>query len=106
MMKNEKILVTGVTGKIAFPIARELAKNNEVWGAARLGKADDHERLKRAGIRPTPLDVSIGDFSQLPDDFTYVFHAAVDTGAGEWRPCVQTNAHNSGKLLYHCRSTK
>jgi UDP-glucuronate 4-epimerase len=105
-MKNEKILVTGVTGKIAFPIARALAKDNEVWGAARLGKPGDHDKLKRAGIRPTPLDISIGDFSRLPDDFTYVFHAAVDPGAGEWRQCVQTNAHHSGKLLYHCRNTK
>ena len=33
---GEKILITGVTGKIAFPIARALAERNEVWGAARL----------------------------------------------------------------------
>jgi nucleoside-diphosphate-sugar epimerase len=50
--------------------------------------------------------VSGGDFSAIPDDSTYVFHAAVDTGAAEWRPCVRTNAHNSGNLLYHCRRAK
>ena len=27
----QKILLTGATGKIAFPIARALAKRNEVW---------------------------------------------------------------------------
>ena len=36
MLTGEKILITGATGKIAFPIARALADRNEVWGAARL----------------------------------------------------------------------
>jgi len=36
LLDGEKILVTGVTGKIAFPIARALAGRNDVWGAARL----------------------------------------------------------------------
>jgi nucleoside-diphosphate-sugar epimerase len=42
----------------------------------------------------------------LPEDFTYVFHAAVDVGAGDWQQCVTTNAHNSGELLHHCRGAK
>lgn len=106
MLQGEKILITGATGKIAFPIARALAKHNEIWGAARLSKAGDSDKLTSAGIRPLRLDVSSGDFSAVPEDFTYAFHAAVDNGAGEWRRCVQTNAHNSGKLLYHCRRAK
>jgi nucleoside-diphosphate-sugar epimerase len=108
MLKGEKILITGATGKVAFPIAGALAEHNEVWGAARLGKAGDREKLLRAGIRPVPLDLSTGDFSELPGDFSYVFHAAVDPAAirGDWRNFVRTNAHNSGTLLYHCRSAK
>ena len=107
MLTGEKILITGATGKIAFPIARELAaNNNEVWGLARLKNPGDVEKLEAAGIKPVALDFSTGDFSKLPDDFTYVFHAAVDTGLGEWRSCVETNAQSSGKLLYHCRSAK
>ncbi len=50
--------------------------------------------------------MSTGDFSALPDDFTYVFHAAVDTGTDDWTRCVETNAHNSGELLHHCRAAK
>jgi len=106
MLANEKILLTGVTGKIAFPIARELAKTNEVWGMARLQDPADVARLEQAGIIPVALDMASGDFSTLPGDFTYVFHAAVDPGLGEWRDCVRTNAHNSGKLLYYCRDAK
>ena len=106
MLKNEKILVTGATGKIAFPIARELAKHNEVWGAARFSKPGDRDKLSTAGIRPLQLDMSDGDLSGVPNDFTYIFHAAVDTGAGAWLDCVATNAQRSGDLLFHCKQAK
>ncbi len=36
MLDGEKVLITGVTGKVAFPIARALAARNDVWGVARL----------------------------------------------------------------------
>ena len=106
MLDGEKILITGATGKIAFPIARRLAQGNEVWGAARLGHPGDREKLIAAGIEPVALDVSSGDFSRLPDDFSYVFHAAVDPGADDWARCVETNAQSSGELLFHCRAAK
>jgi UDP-glucuronate 4-epimerase len=105
-MDNEKILITGATGKIAFPIARALAQRNEVWGAARFSKPGDRDKLTAAGIRPLQLDMSSGNLSAVPSDFTYVFHAAVDPGQGDWRRCVRTNAHNSGELLHHCRKSK
>jgi UDP-glucuronate 4-epimerase len=106
MLNNQKILITGATGKIAFPIARALASDNEVWGAARLRNPTDREKLLAAGIKPLALDLSQGDLSALPTDFTYVFHSAVDPGQGDWRQCVRTNAHHSGDLLYHCRAAK
>jgi nucleoside-diphosphate-sugar epimerase len=98
VLEGEKVLVTGITGKIAFPIARRLAERNEVWGVARLRGEGDAERVAGAGIRPVALDVAAGDFSSLPEDFTYVFHAAVDPGR-DWDASVRTNAHNSGELL-------
>ena len=52
MLVNEKILITGATGKIAFPIARALADRNEVWGAARLRDPADRDKLVGAGITP------------------------------------------------------
>jgi nucleoside-diphosphate-sugar epimerase len=106
MLDAEKILITGATGKIAFPIARALAQNNEVWGAARLRDEKDRDRLAAADITPLALDMSTGDFSELPDDFTYVFHAAVDPGSDDWQRAVDTNAQKSGDLLYHCRKVK
>ncbi|WP_445170820.1 NAD-dependent epimerase/dehydratase family protein [Mycolicibacterium sp. Dal123E01] len=106
MLDAQKILITGATGKIAFPIARALARNNEVWGAARLRDENDRDRLAAANITPLQLDISTGDFENLPDDFTYVFHAAVDPGADNWPNAVDTNAQKSGDLLYHCRRAK
>jgi UDP-glucuronate 4-epimerase len=106
LLDGEKILITGVTGKIAFPIARALAEHNEVWGAARLRNPGDSDNLVAAGITPLPIDLSTGDFSGVPTDFTYVFHAAVDPGVEDWQRCLKTNAHNSGGLLQHCRAAK
>ncbi len=106
MLAGEKILITGATGKIAFPIARELAARNVVWGVARLRNPGDQAKLSGAGIKPVQLDVSSADFSSLPDDFTYVFHAAVDPSDGDWPRRVRTNAHASGNLLHHCGTAK
>jgi UDP-glucuronate 4-epimerase len=99
-------LITGATGKVAFPIARALATGNEVWGAARLRNPADRDKLTAAGITPIAFDVSTSDFAELPGDFGYVFHAAVDPGADDWVRCLHTNAQRSGDLLYHCRSAK
>src|ERR1700712_5777511 len=106
MLDSEKILITGATGKIASPTARALAPRNEVWGAARLRNPADRDKLSAAGVKPVVLDMAAPDFSPLPDDFGYVFHAAVDTGVDDWSRCLTTNAQNSGELLYHCRTAK
>jgi nucleoside-diphosphate-sugar epimerase len=106
VLDGEKILITGATGKIAFPIARALAARNEVWGAARFTKPGDRDKLAAVGVRPVRLDVASADLASLPGDFTYVFHAAVDPGDGTWQSAVETNALASGRLLHHCRKAK
>ncbi len=105
-MKGEKILVTGVTGKIALPIARALAADNDVWGVARLRDPGDRRTLEQAGITTVAFDFAADDFSRLPDDFDYVFHAAVDPGHDDWRACADTNVQRTGDLLHHCRAAK
>jgi nucleoside-diphosphate-sugar epimerase len=108
MLSGEKILITGAGGKIGFPIARALAKHNEVWGAARFSNPSDSNRLLEAEVRPVQLDVSSGHFSELPDDFTYVLHAATAEGTAEqaWDYVKRANVQASGELLYHCRNAK
>ena len=93
--------------------ARSPCRSPERWpSATRCGARracetpQDIDDLVAVGITPVPLDMSTGDFSALPGDFTYVFHAAVDPGADDWTRCLKTNAQNSGELLYHCRTAK
>jgi nucleoside-diphosphate-sugar epimerase len=61
-----------------------------------------------AEVRPVQLDVLSEDFSELPDDFTYVFHAATAEGTADqtWDYVRTVNAQASGDLLYHCRNAK
>jgi UDP-glucuronate 4-epimerase len=106
MLEDQKILITGATGRVAFPIARALAARNEVWGAARFTDPASRSRLEAVGVRPLPLDVSTADFSSLPDDFTYVFHAAMASGADGWASAFEMNSQASGRLLSHCRGCR
>ena len=39
-LRGTKIVVTGVTGQVAEPLACALARDNEVYGAARFNDAD------------------------------------------------------------------
>ena len=106
VLEGQKILVTGASGRVAFPIARALAQGNEVWGVARFTDPGSPSRLEAVGVRPVALDVSAADFSSLPDDFDYVFHAAMSSGADGWASAFEMNSQASGALLYHCRAAK
>ena len=46
MLSDEKILITGPAGQIAFPLAESLARDNEVWGIARFGNPRHATRSK------------------------------------------------------------
>lgn len=107
MLSGEKILVTGVTGQIAFPIAQTLANNNEVWGLARYSRPDDRRRVSEAGITPVVSHIGDGDFSEVPTDFTYVLHLAADLSPGwDYDSAIRSNAEGTGLLLQHCRAAK
>lgn len=107
MLRGQKILVTGVTGQIAFPIARLLAADNEVVGLARYTRSEDLQRVQEAGITPVVSDVSTGDFSQVPSDVTYVIHLAASLAPGwDYNEAIRANAEGTGLLLQHCRNAK
>ena len=61
-----RVLVTGATGRIGFPIARELARDHVVYGLARCGRPGDAERLRRAGVEVIVGDVAELDPASLP----------------------------------------
>ena len=52
-------------------------------------------------------DIATGDFTGVPDDFTYVVHLAAYQGAGlDYDHAITVNAEGTGLLLAHCRTAK
>lgn len=107
MLSDEKILITGPAGQIAFPMARDLARDNEVWGIARFGDPATRTQVEEVGVRTLAIDLADPDFTELPDDFTYVLHLAVVQVPGlDYDTAIRANAEGTGLLLHHCRSAK
>jgi len=103
------VLVTGATGRIGFPIARELARRHTVYGLARCGHVGDEERLRRAGIEPIVGDIAQIDLGSLPPNLTHVFHSAARIGRdadSDWRHTFEVNAQVTGRLIAACRGVK
>jgi nucleoside-diphosphate-sugar epimerase len=107
MISGEKILVTGVSGMVGTPLARHLAKDNEVWGVARFADPQARRGLEEAGVVTRALDVGSGDFSELPADFTYVLHLNwLRAGLAELQDAIRINVEGPGLLMQHCRGAK
>jgi UDP-glucuronate 4-epimerase len=110
MIEGEKILITGITGVVARPLAEFLAKNNEVWGVARFASTESagvRDELHTLGITTRSIDLGDGDFTDLPDDFTYVLHLAwMRAGLDQLEGALRTNVEGPGLLLQHCRKAK
>lgn len=107
MLSGQRILVTGVTGGIALPMAKFLARENEVHGAARFENADRRAEAEAAGITTCPIDLLEGDLDALPRDVDYVLHYAyARTGSGEFDRAIEINGVGTGRVLSHCRNAK
>lgn len=109
MLSGEKILITGPTSQVAFPLARELARDgrNQVWGLARFSKDADRERVAALGVEPLAVDLAKGDLSGagVPDDVTVVLNFAV-VKTGDFDYDLAAGAEGAGRLLSHCRKAR
>lgn len=107
MLKNEKILITGITSPVAEALAKPLAGANEVWGVARFGEPAARARIEAAGVKAVALDLSAGDLSALPTDFTYVLHLAYfRSGVPDFEEAFRVNGDAVGFVFNHCRAAK
>lgn len=101
--------MTGATGRIGFPIARALARDNDVYGVARCSAPDDEAKLRAAGIVPVVGDVATLDVGAVAAaagrPVTHVFHAAARIGPEartDWQRTFDVNALATGRLLAAC----
>lgn len=76
-LHGARILVTGATGQVAFPLIQSLAASATVYGLARLSRLRDRERIESVGAIPVAADLAGDDLSVVPDDIDYVVHMAV-----------------------------
>lgn len=53
-LSGRRILVTGASGVVAFPVAAELAKSNEVFAVARFSDPEQSRLLERAAHNRFP----------------------------------------------------
>ena len=58
-LRDKTIVVTGVTGQVAEPVAVALAQENQVVGAARFKDEAARGRLEEAGVRCVPIDLLV-----------------------------------------------
>jgi nucleoside-diphosphate-sugar epimerase len=106
-LRNEKILVTGPAGQIAFPLAARLARDNEVWGIARFGAPKSRERVEKAGIHTRAIDLADPSWGDLPDDFTVVLHLAAAIVLGrDFDRAMRINAEGTGKVMQRHHSAR
>jgi UDP-glucuronate 4-epimerase len=108
MIEGKRILVTGATGQMATPIARDLASRNEVWVAARFSDPGLKERTEAGGMKTFAWSLGSSDFEGLPSDFDYVIHAACNIWpvGDDYEAAIQTNAEGTGLLMAHCRNAE
>jgi UDP-glucuronate 4-epimerase len=104
-LSGEKILITGATGQVAKPVAKALARENEVWAVARFGNARARRDLEDAGVQCAVVDLAAGDYAGVPPDVTYALHFA-RARVGEWAADLDTNVGGLASLVEFCRGAK
>jgi nucleoside-diphosphate-sugar epimerase len=105
VLSDEKILITGPAGRIAFGLARFLAPDKEVWGIARFSEPAARDRVEAVGVTTRRVDLADPGFADLPTDFTYLLHIAADFGS-DYERALRVNGEATGFVLEHCRKAK
>jgi UDP-glucuronate 4-epimerase len=100
-----RVLVTGVTGQVALPVARALAADNDVIGVARFKDPAKRAEVEAAGVQCVSADFASGALDNVPNDVDYVCNFAV-VKSNKWEIDLAGNAEAAGLLMEHCRSAR
>jgi nucleoside-diphosphate-sugar epimerase len=102
---DQTIVVTGVTGQVARPLAQALARNNRVVGAARFTDTAARSQLEASGVECVPIDLVKGDVAGLPQDADYVLNFAV-AKTNDWEADLAANSGGLAYLMEHHRRAR
>lgn len=96
---GRKILVTGVTGWVAGPLAESLASaGNTVYGAARFNEPAQRQPWHDKGVQTVSIDLENGRLDEVPADLDLVLHFAV-AKSNNFAEAFAANAHGSADLM-------
>lgn len=116
---GKRVLVTGVTGWVAGPLAASMAAaGNTVYGAARFRDAAAREPVEATGVTPVAVDLASGAFDEVPEAIDVVLHFAVGKlnkfeaafavnaeGSADLMQAVHDRASGASPTFFHCSST-
>ncbi|HEX5615732.1 MAG TPA: NAD(P)-dependent oxidoreductase [Acidimicrobiia bacterium] len=105
MERGERVLVTGVTGQVAFPVALALARDHEVIGVARFRDTAARAALESAGVTCVTADFARGDLHEIPTAVDRVVHFGV-VKSNRWEVDLAGNAEAVGLLMARCRGAR
>ena len=95
-LSGRQVLVTGASGVVAFPVAKELAKTQRgVRGGAVLRSRSRSRMLEEAGAHPIAFDLADPDLSPLPESVDVVINYAV---LPPQKNAYEVNAGAAGRL--------
>jgi nucleoside-diphosphate-sugar epimerase len=76
-LSGKRILVTGASGLVAFPVAAKLAEANTVFALARWSDPAQKRAIEAAGAQAVTFDLAEEDLSSLPSNIDVVINYAV-----------------------------
>lgn len=109
MIIDKRILITGVTGLIARPMALALAQNNEVWGLSLFNDAEAAAKaeLEAAGVKCIPWNMATDPFPpQVPAGITHVIHTAMLRETESYDAAMDVNGIACARLMERFRDAE
>ena len=98
-LTGSRILVTGPTGQVAFPVVAAYARKAEVLALARFQREEDLARIRALGAVPIAADLADpATLRALPADVDYVLNFAV-AKSGRFPVDLRANAEGVGALM-------
>jgi len=91
-----------------MPVILRLAREAEVWGAARFSDPALKVELEAAGVRTFVWDMVEGSLEGLPDDFTHVLDTALinPSMSRDFEWLVDVSCRAIARLMTHCRRAR